>query len=94
MSSSEITAPFGRGQPGLPGGLDRGGTDRRDRRAAVVEPACARCTAPDRRAGAAKNGRRALKAFLRNPNAIFGLTFLALVTIGALIAPLIYPTIR
>lgn len=37
------------------------------------------------------DSRRALKAFLRNPTAMTGLVFLALVAAAALAAPLIYP---
>lgn len=36
-------------------------------------------------------GRRELAQFLRNPNALFGLVFLSLITIVALIAPLVFP---
>ncbi|MGH6861469.1 MAG: ABC transporter permease [Phyllobacterium sp.] len=37
------------------------------------------------------NGRRALKVFLSNPNALVGSGFLALVMVVALIAPVLYP---
>jgi peptide/nickel transport system permease protein len=52
--------------------------------------------APDARLHSAaavprRNGLRALKALLHNPNALFGLAFLAVVAIAALIAPIIYP---
>ncbi len=36
-------------------------------------------------------GHRALRAFLKNPNAVIGLIFLALVALAALAAPLIFP---
>ncbi|RYE48596.1 MAG: hypothetical protein EOP21_05445, partial [Hyphomicrobiales bacterium] len=36
-------------------------------------------------------GRRELAAFLRNPNALFGLVFLSLMVAAALIAPLAFP---
>ena len=36
-------------------------------------------------------GRRELKAFLRNPNALFGLVFLGIMVAVALVAPLIFP---
>ncbi|MFD2250126.1 peptide/nickel transport system permease protein [Pseudochelatococcus lubricantis] len=39
----------------------------------------------------ATHGRRALRIFLRNPNALAGLIILALVVIAAGIAPLLYP---
>ncbi len=52
--------------------------------------------APDARsqqsaAVAVTNGRRALKVFLSNPNALFGTGFLAFVILIALAAPLLYP---
>lgn len=52
--------------------------------------------APDARsqptaAVAFTNGRRALKVFLANPNALFGTAFLALVIAVALLAPVLYP---
>src|SRR5690606_20909257 len=37
-------------------------------------------------------GRRELIAFLRNPNALFGLVFLSLMVIVALVAPILFPT--
>ena len=37
------------------------------------------------------NGRRALKVFLANPNALFGTAFLAFVIAVALLAPVLYP---
>lgn len=59
------------------------------------EPQWSNLHAPDARHQSAatvpaKNGRRALRAFLKNPNAIFGFTFLTLVALGALFAPLLY----
>jgi peptide/nickel transport system permease protein len=36
-------------------------------------------------------GRRELKVFISNPNALFGLAFLALVVIAAVTAPLLFP---
>lgn len=36
-------------------------------------------------------GRRELRAFLRNPNALFGVTFLSLMVILAVIAPVVFP---
>ncbi|KRB01264.1 ABC transporter permease [Devosia sp. Root685] len=36
-------------------------------------------------------GRRELAAFLRNPNALFGLVFLSLMALVALIAPIVFP---
>jgi peptide/nickel transport system permease protein len=36
-------------------------------------------------------GRRELRLFLRNPNALFGLVFLGIMVVIALIAPLIFP---
>ncbi|ASP54021.1 ABC transporter permease [Sinorhizobium meliloti] len=52
--------------------------------------------APDARAQpnaavAVTNGRRALKVFIANPNALFGTAFLALVIGVALLAPVLYP---
>jgi peptide/nickel transport system permease protein len=37
-------------------------------------------------------GRRELRVFLRNPNALFGLAFLGIMVVVALIAPLVFPT--
>ncbi|MBO9588387.1 ABC transporter permease [Devosia sp.] len=36
-------------------------------------------------------GRRELAAFLRNPNALFGLVFLSLMVLVALVAPIVFP---
>ncbi|RYG94261.1 MAG: ABC transporter permease [Alphaproteobacteria bacterium] len=36
-------------------------------------------------------GRRELLAFLRNPNALFGLVFLSLMVVVALVAPILFP---
>ncbi|MGK9055067.1 ABC transporter permease [Neorhizobium petrolearium] len=61
-----------------------------------ADPAWSNMKAPDARsqsssAVAVTNGRRALKVFLSNPNALFGTGFLALVIVIALIAPILYP---
>ncbi len=52
--------------------------------------------APDARLAATAivappGGRRNLKVFLRNPNAIFGLVILILMTLAALLAPVLFP---
>ncbi|RVG73082.1 ABC transporter permease [Sinorhizobium meliloti] len=59
-------------------------------------PAWSNVKAPDARAQpnaavAVTNGRRALKVFIANPNALFGTAFLALVIAVALLAPVLYP---
>lgn len=59
-------------------------------------PAWSNVKAPDARAQpnaavAVTNGRRALKVFIANPNALFGAAFLALVIAVALLAPVLYP---
>ncbi|PLU00200.1 ABC transporter permease [Sinorhizobium medicae] len=63
---------------------------------APERPAWSNVKAPDARsqptaAVAFTNGRRALKVFLANPNALFGTAFLALVIAVALLAPVLYP---
>ncbi|TKB16502.1 MAG: ABC transporter permease [Mesorhizobium sp.] len=52
--------------------------------------------APDARSASAASvpvvaGGRALRVFLRNPNAMFGVAFLAVVVVAALLAPVLYP---
>ncbi|ESX93696.1 ABC transporter permease [Mesorhizobium sp. LNJC403B00] len=52
--------------------------------------------APDARSASAASvpiaaGGRALRIFLRNPNAMFGVVFLSLVVLAALLAPVLYP---
>ncbi|WP_037088139.1 ABC transporter permease [Neorhizobium vignae] len=64
--------------------------------AATDGPAWSNMKAPDARsqqsaAVVITNGRRALKVFLSNPNALFGTAFLCFVIIVALIAPILYP---
>lgn len=64
--------------------------------AAPERPSWSNVKAPDARsqqstAVAITNGRRALKVFLANPNALFGTAFLALVIAVALLAPVLYP---
>ncbi|MGO4560266.1 ABC transporter permease [Mesorhizobium sp. 2RAF21] len=59
-------------------------------------PAWSNMKAPDARSQqsatlAVTNGRRALKVFLSNPNAMFGSAFLCFVIVVALIAPVLYP---
>lgn len=63
---------------------------------APERPSWSNVKAPDARsqqstAVAITNGRRALKVFLANPNALFGTAFLALVIAVALLAPVLYP---
>ncbi|MGH0241404.1 ABC transporter permease [Sinorhizobium meliloti] len=63
---------------------------------APERPAWSNMKAPDARsqqtaAVPITNGRRALKVFLANPNALFGTAFLALVIAVALLAPVLYP---
>jgi peptide/nickel transport system permease protein len=61
------------------------------------EPEWNNVRAPDARvkssaaSAAAPNKRRILKALIRNPNAVCGLIFLAVVILAALIAPILYP---
>ncbi|KAB1083890.1 ABC transporter permease [Neorhizobium galegae] len=64
--------------------------------AAANGPAWSNMKAPDARsqqsaAVAVTNGRRALKVFLSNPNALFGTGFLVFVILVALAAPILYP---
>jgi peptide/nickel transport system permease protein len=64
--------------------------------ASPTAPEWSNLHAPDARLHSAasvprRNGLRALKALLHNPNALFGLAFLSIVAIAALIAPIIYP---
>ncbi|CDZ32811.1 Binding-protein-dependent transport system inner membrane component family protein 28 [Neorhizobium galegae bv. officinalis] len=64
--------------------------------AATEGPAWSNMKAPDARsqqsaAVAVTNGRRALKVFLSNPNALFGTGFLVFVVLVALTAPILYP---
>ncbi|MBD9650208.1 ABC transporter permease [Ensifer sp. ENS09] len=63
---------------------------------APERPTWSNVKAPDARsqpsaAVAITNGRRALKVFLANPNALFGTAFLAFVIGVALLAPVLYP---
>ncbi|GLR55880.1 peptide/nickel transport system permease protein [Rhizobium sp. BK226] len=62
----------------------------------TAQPRWTHIHAPDVRAsavhGTAWRGlRRELKVFLSNPNALFGVAFLLVVALSALLAPLIYP---
>jgi peptide/nickel transport system permease protein len=65
--------------------------------AAAAEPrAWNNLRAPDARSASAASvpvaaGRRALRVFLRNPNAMFGVAFLSIVVLAALLAPVLYP---
>jgi peptide/nickel transport system permease protein len=65
--------------------------------AAAAEPrAWNNLRAPDARSASAASipvaaGGRALRVFLRNPNAMFGVAFLSVVVLAALLAPLLYP---
>ena len=64
--------------------------------ASPLEPEWSNLHAPDARSQSAaavprRNGLRALKALVRNPNALFGLTFLVLVAVAAVVAPVLYP---
>ena len=59
-------------------------------------PAWSNVKAPDARSQQSStvtvtNGRRALKVFLSNPNALFGTSFLVFVIVIALLAPVLYP---
>jgi peptide/nickel transport system permease protein len=61
-----------------------------------TQPEWSNLHAPDARLHSAaavpqRAGWRAFKAVLRNPNALFGIAFLALVVVAALIAPILYP---
>src|SRR6476659_6375559 len=64
---------------------------------AAAEPrAWINLRAPDARSVSAASvpvaaGGRALRVFLRNPNAMFGVAFLSIVVLAALLAPLLYP---
>ena len=65
--------------------------------AAAAEPrAWNNLRAPDARSASAASipvaaGGRALRVFLRNPNAMFGVAFLSVVVLAALLAPVLYP---
>lgn len=64
--------------------------------AAPPEPRWSNLHAPDARSTAAAAvptiaGRRALRVFLANPNAMVGLAFLAIVALAAVLAPVLFP---
>ena len=64
--------------------------------ASMEGPAWPNMKAPDARAQpsaavSVTNGRRVLKVFLSNPNALLGTAFMAFVILIALIAPVLYP---
>lgn len=63
---------------------------------ATVRPEWHNLRAPDARTTFSTEivvpaGRRELRVFLRNPNALFGLAFLTLVVLAAVLAPLFFP---
>ncbi|MDL2406878.1 ABC transporter permease [Rhizobium calliandrae] len=64
--------------------------------ASPAQPRWTHIHAPDARTVSApgtrwQGRRRELKIFLSNPNALFGLAFLALIVLAALLAPVFYP---